>query len=299
MRGEGLIAGLRQARRPPICVAGFPRSGTTWLSTTLAGAPGLRAYHEPFNSVTVPSAADFDFHYAPADHEDPEFDALVAAAFAGRVEGPHVEMNLPPRYRQFRFWPGRTMVKTVFGVLALERIARLSEARHIVITRDPLDVAASWHRLGWDPGPHLASLRAQPRLMADHLSPFERTMEMADDFWTRFGVLWGATHLVLRRSIARNPDWTVLRFRSLCADPVRAYRQLFSWLGLTWTDGLAQQIREATRTTSSNPFRPERVAERQVGKWRRDGLDDCDLDRLRNTLSVFEDALPPDSNAVA
>lgn len=299
MRGEAFLAGLRQARRPPICVAGFPRSGTTWLSATLASAPGLRVYHEPFNPGTVPQAAPFDFHYAPTGQADRAFDTLVRDAFAGRVEGPHVAKHLTSRYRQYGFWPGRTLLKTVFGILALERIAELVGARIVVITRDPLDVAASWHRLEWDPGPHVASLRAQRRLVADHLAPFETLMAAADDFWTWFGVLWGATDLVLRHGIGRNPDWTVLRFGDLCADPVYTYRALFERLHLRWTRDQEARIHAATHTKSRAPFRPERVAERQVGKWRRDGLDGGDVERLRGIVAEFDRAAPPDPVAAA
>jgi len=299
MRGEALVAGLRQARRPPICVAGFPRSGTTWVSATLASAPGLRSCHEPFNPGTVPQATHYDFHYAPAGQIDEGFDALVRDAFAGRVEGPHVDKHLASRYRQFRFWPGRPLLKTVFGILALERIAELGGARLVVVTRDPLDVAASWHRLGWDPAPHVASLRAQRPLMDDHLAPFEALMAAADDFWAQFGALWGATHLVLRRTIVRHPDWTTLRFGNLCAAPVDTYRSLFERLHLRWTRDHEVRIRAATRTESAAPFRPERVAEEEVGKWRRDGLDDGDIARLRRVLAEFERAAPPDPAVAA
>lgn len=299
MRGDGFLAGLVQARRPPICAAGFPRSGTTWLSATLSAAPGLRTYHEPFNPVTVPQASDYDFHYAPARSRDAGFDSLVRDAFAGRVEGPHIDKHLTSRYQASRYWPGRTMLKTVFGVMALERIAALGGARVVVIRRDPLDVAASWHRLGWDPAPHVASIRAQRRLAADHLAPFEHLMAEADDFWTRFGVLWGATDLVLRRTIVRNPQWTVLRFGTLCAKPVDTYRTLFERLQLRWTPDRSVAIREATRTKSDAPFRPQRVAARQVGKWKRDGLDDGDVERLRYVLAEFERAAPPDPAVAA
>jgi hypothetical protein len=285
--------------RSPICTAGFPRSGTTWVSATLAAAPGVRTYHEPFNPQNVPRATAVDFHYATADHAEPSFDALVRDAFAGKVEGPYVEMRLRGPYRRFRHWPGRTHVKTVYAILALERIAALTNARVVVVRRDPLDVAASWHRLGWHPVPHIESLLAQPDLMADLLDPFEPVLRWRHDFWSGFGALWGATDLVLRRTIARNPDWIALRFTSLCADPVGKFEDLFRRLRLRWSLVRAQEIREASQTASTNPFQPTRVASEQVGKWRHEGFDSADLNRLRETLEPFEDAVPDVSTAFA
>lgn len=286
------IIDVRQSLREPICIAGFPRSGTTWLSTTLAAAPGTRTYHEPFNPVTVPRAEKFDFPYAAASHEHVEFDEFVVDAFAGRVEGPHVEMSLARRYRRFPGWPGRMVVKTVFGILALERVSVISGAQVVVIVRNPLDVAASWHRLDWNVERHLESLRTQPQLIDDHLEPFEHLLVGADDFWTQFGALWGASHLVLRRWLARNPDWIIVPFDALCADPVGMYRRLFRRLGLRWSQSQADRVRRTSRTASNKPFRPERVAKRQVGKWRRDGLNPEDVGRLRDVLAVFDDAAP-------
>lgn len=296
---RALVAGLRQSLLPPICTAGFPRSGTTWISATLAAAEGVRTYHEPFNPQTVPRAAAIDFHYASADQAEPSFDALVHDAFAGRVEGPYVEMRIRGPYRRFRRWPGRTQVKTVYSIMALERIAALTGTRVVVVRRDPLDVAASWYRLGWNPGPHIGNLLTQPRLMADHLNPYEPLLRKTRDFWTAFGILWGTTDFVLRRTIVRNPDWIVVSFASLCTDPVGAFELLFRRLGLDWSPAHANQIREASQTASVKPFQPTRVSQRQVGKWRQDDLDPADVKRLRESLALFRDAAPHVSTAFA
>lgn len=278
---------LRQWRREPICVAGFPRSGTTWLGRTLGDAPGVRVYHEPFNPVTVPRSSIADFRYAPTDDADPAFDSLVVDAFAGRVDSPQVRVGLRPRYRRFRRWPARTLVKTVFCLLALERIATLTGARIVVITRHPLDVAASWRRLSWDPDRHLASLRAQPRLVLEHLESFESILCGPHDFWSALGALWGASHFVLRRLVARNPAWTVLGFETLCADPVASFERLYRELGLRWTAERAARVREDTQTPSSRPYGRRRMAAEQVGKWRSDDLDPDDVARFLEVVERF------------
>jgi hypothetical protein len=284
---------LRQWRREPICVAGFPRSGTSWLSRTLGDAAGVRAYHEPFNPVAVPRASIAQFRYAPADDADPEFDRLVLDAFAGRVDSPHVLVRLRPRYRRFRRWPARTLVKTVFGLLALERIAVLTGARIVVIRRAPLDVAASWHRLSWDPERHLARLRAQPRLMAEHLHSFEAMLSGPHDFWSALGALWGASDFVLRRLVDRNPTWTVLDFETLCADPIASYEHLYEELGLRWTAERVARIREDSETSSSRPFELRRIAAEQVEKWRSDGLDPDQVARFVEMVERFRPSVEP------
>lgn len=285
-----LAEDVHQAMRPPICAAGFPRSGTTWLGATLDHARGIRTYHEPFNPGTVPRARIADFRYAGASEEDSEFDTLVRDAFAGRVEGPYVEMRLASRYVRHRWWPGRALVKTVFGVLALERIAALTRARVVVVVRNPMDVAASWHRLDWKVNGHIESLRRQPRLLEDHLGPYEPLLRDDDDWWTTFGTLWGAVHLVLWRLIAAHPEWIHLAFEDLCADPTGTYRALFRDLHLRWTADIERRVRASAETPSSHPYRPTRIASDQVGKWH-EALEPDQVARLTEALRGF-DLLP-------
>jgi hypothetical protein len=286
-----LAGDLAQSLRPPICAAGFPRSGTTWLGAALNYAPGVRTYHEPFNPVTVPDAGPFDHRYAVAARPDPEFDEFCRKAFAGRVEGPHVAASLSRRFRSRLPWPGRTLVKTVFGTLGLERIQEITGARVVLIVRDPRDVAASWHRLGWQTETHLRSLLDQPALMEDHLGPYEGVLRDADDFFSRIGALWGAVHLVVGRLAERNPEWTLLSFEELCADPVARFRRLYADLGLRWTARAERRVRSSSDTASKKPFRPARVSRAQTGKWKNE-LEAGDVARLETVLGRFPVHLP-------
>ena len=77
-------------------VAGFPRSGSTWVATALSLAPGYTYYHEPDNFDAVPEANErFFWLYLTPDEREPAYLSLMARACAGRVTTAHTMWHDP------------------------------------------------------------------------------------------------------------------------------------------------------------------------------------------------------------
>ena len=69
-----------------VIVAGFPRSGTSWLAKSLSFAREFTYYREPDNSDWVPEAEErFRWLYLTGEHDDPAYRRLMTRALAGRV----------------------------------------------------------------------------------------------------------------------------------------------------------------------------------------------------------------------
>jgi hypothetical protein len=69
-----------------VVVAGFPRSGTSWLAKGLSFAPGFTYYREPDNFNFVPGAEErFTNLYLTAEHDDAAYRRLMTRAAAGEV----------------------------------------------------------------------------------------------------------------------------------------------------------------------------------------------------------------------
>ena len=69
-----------------VIVAGFPRSGTSWLAKGLSFAPGFTYYREPDNHDRVAEAEErFAWLYLTADRDDPAYRDLMTRACAGRI----------------------------------------------------------------------------------------------------------------------------------------------------------------------------------------------------------------------
>src|SRR4051812_27533784 len=69
-----------------VIVAGFPRSGTSWLARGLSFAPGFTYYREPDNHNRVAAAEErFAWLYLTADRHEPAYREPMTRACAGRI----------------------------------------------------------------------------------------------------------------------------------------------------------------------------------------------------------------------
>src|SRR5690606_16521298 len=121
-RAFGLVNDVRAQFRPPIFVAGLARSGTSWLAEVLSTAGSLRYVREPFNPRWNPEAESLHLRYLPAGDAEERLDVLLKKVERGRGVVERTNRSYWPRYQRYPRWPGRTLVKDVHTVLALERV---------------------------------------------------------------------------------------------------------------------------------------------------------------------------------
>ena len=228
------------AERRCVIVAGFPRSGTSWLAKCLSFAPGFTYYREPDNFDRVREAERrFINLYLTADHDDPALPPADDPGVRGRGRhrvhhegrpGPLLARFGRPRSSRlgerfpFLFFRKRhVLLKLVFANLNLAWFsANIPHARQLCVLRHPCGQFASWKRLGWEPDP--AALLENPRLVADHLRPFADLIRSAEGFWERAGALWAATVHVIHRQTQADGGRRIVAYEWLCGDPVRGSR---------------------------------------------------------------------------
>jgi hypothetical protein len=145
-RGSHLDVLGDEARSAWIC--GWQRSGSTWVASVLASAPGTRLIYEPANLTgrlfTGELAAQAPLPTGPGDEL-----AAIERALRGRVRGEWVDQLADVHVVR------RRVVKDVRGTGLLGLVA----ARHptvpvVVLLRHPLSIARSVVALGWVPPDH-------------------------------------------------------------------------------------------------------------------------------------------------
>lgn len=284
-----------------VIVAGFPRSGTSWLAKGLSYAPGFTYYREPDNHDRVPQARErFAWLYLTADQDDREYRELITRACAGRIAtaftmredpgpllGPLGAAGLWLGERVpalFRRQPG-VLLKLVFASLNLDWIsARFPAARQLYIVRHPCGQFESWRRLGWEPRP--GRLLENPRLVADHLHPFESVLRRARTFWERAGALWAATTLVVHRQTRPGGSREIVAYEWLCGEPLERFRRLYAGLGLDWTPRAERFLTRSNQEGAGWAYALERVSARQVDGWR-PRLTQGEIDACRRFVEPF------------
>jgi hypothetical protein len=97
-------------QRRCIIVAGFPRSGTSWLAKGLSFAPGFTYYREPDNYEFVPEAEKrFANLYLTAEHDDLAYRRHLTRAAAGEVATSRTMRQDPGPLLRFLGGPGRAL----------------------------------------------------------------------------------------------------------------------------------------------------------------------------------------------
>ncbi len=293
---RALPSDLRAARRPPVFVIGLPRSGTTWVASTLARAEGVRYLHEPFNATHIPAARPFYMRYLRAADPAPAFERYSRAAFAGRADynghhGAKADHALQRRW----WWPSRALVKDVHACLALDWISHHIGPQIVIVLRHPCATAASWARLreraptDWNwrsMDPHLGTLLSQPALLDDHLAPFQEVLESAETYFEKLGAFWGASNYVMLRQQEQHPEWLVVQHEALCLEPEEAFRELFGILGLEWSREAQQRLEHDTTATSNRPYVLKRVSKEEPDKWRTE-LNQAEADEVLRFARPF------------
>lgn len=89
--------------------------------------------------------------------------------------------------------------------------------------------------------------------MQDHLEGFRDVLNKArNDKWLTRGAIWGAIHSVFARQLASNPDWRLLRYENLCANPTGQFETLAEEFGLELNLSTRQKIEALSATDSTD-----------------------------------------------
>ncbi len=271
------------SNRRCVIVAGFPRSGTSWLAKCLSFAPGFTYYREPDNFSFVPGAEErFAYLYLTGEHDDPAYRRLLTRAAAGKVATARTMRQDPgpllkyfgargravgERYPFLFFRKRHVLMKLVYANLNLAWLhANLPHAQQVCVLRHPCGQFDSWKRLGWEPKPE--RLLDNDRLVADHLGPFAELIRAATGYWERAGALWAATVYVMHRQTAADSGRIILPYEWLCGDPAERFQQLYRRLDLTWSRKAERFLRDSDREDDQHTYSLTRPAARQIDKWR-------------------------------
>ena len=193
----------------------------------------------------------------------------LALAAARRLAVPH---SIAPA-------DGAVVVKTVYGPLAAEWVADVCALDSVlVVFRNPFNVVSSWLSLGW-----LDSAGREP---VAALAPAAR-----DELSARFGppphsrvgrAAWlvGVMSCVLDDT-ARRLGWQRVVHEELCADPVAAFQEVATRLGLGWSQRGDDLLAADNRAGSG--YELTRVAVELPDAWR-SRLGDEEVDEITRAV---------------
>jgi hypothetical protein len=136
---------LRKTERPTLIIAGYTRSGTTYLAYLLSGILKSRCIHEPLHPEFSPPVSFFHEREAKSVIQDSaKHLAALQAVFRAEYRG--VRRDIGPR----AIYSGRRIIKLVRANFYLDLIAELlPDVPILFLIRNPLACIASRSNKEW------------------------------------------------------------------------------------------------------------------------------------------------------
>lgn len=271
-----------------ILVTGCPRSGTTWVGSTLAASPKAVYIYEPFNTdaprnlgirqrflhLTARNADHYHHLIRPliglADLRQRVL-RCARGAFDVRSSGPALPDFIA--WRSLLRSPGkflradRVCLKDPLAFFAAEWLAETFGTKVVVVLRHPAGVISSYLRLGW--GAEVDGMLAQPSLRSRFLGPLMQAVEdyerrQADPLQAHI-LQWNIfAHAALQLKEA-HPDWLFVRHEELCRRPQEQFQAICAYAGIPWTGSLERKIElDSTERNEVDPMPPRQHALRRA-----------------------------------
>lgn len=310
---------MTKAKRRPIVITGCPRSGTTWVGTTVGDSDEVLYLYEPFNDhaphhVRLPER----YIYVP-EHAEKEALGGVAGLLrlgslrgrlrlAGRAArlGSGFRRELPATLALRELWrfprsfarARRACIKDPLAFFAAEWLALQHDAQVVVTVRHPAGMVSSYIKLDWPC--EVESLLRQPGLRAEFTAPLsaeiERFRTQPEDRLGGLILQWKIFAQAAVELHRRHPEWLFVSHEALCESPVAYFRKIFDYLNLNFSDRIERKILADTTAKDVDPLQHQQHALQRdsralAGAWQR-RLDAEAIDRIeRETGDLWQQLL--------
>ena len=279
---------VRPLRSRPIMLLAHDRSGSTWVGHTLGMARDAIYLHEPINPSASLIGNGWLYNvYIEKDAEASEHRRIFDKACQGygvrKLSNKEISVRL--------FGRPHVIIKETGGMMNGEWFARTYKARILVLARHPAPLILSNIRLNprnadnW-----LGRILSQQKIREEHLEGVAANLDdyTKADVVTKFAVIYAIRYRVALNQLARNPDWLLVKYETLCEAPVTRFEALYQQLGLDFTDEIGFSIERDCSTDGSNAFfGTRRISRSNLTKW----FAQCgeeDRARIRRVLETFQ-----------
>jgi hypothetical protein len=239
------------------------------------------------SDLALAESKDIATHFDPAD--PPRlYKSFADRAFCGLpifppwlvVKKPNQWSLLERRYR-------RLVIKEV-KPLACGWLLKRYNPRVIFIVRHPVAVALSYLNLGWaDINIEKAPLAGRA-LINTSLGRWQQHLKSISDFWEQHGIMQGALLRNIFDSLINYPDYRIVLYEELCADPIRIFPDLFNFAGLKWDREIENLIMErSSGGDRQNPYSTSRDSRSMVNAWK-GKVSNEEVNRLQAAYREFD-----------
>jgi len=250
---SGLVARSVNPVRPPVLVISLPRSGSSWVGSTLGRSPSALYLREPISQPYLLRhqrrgvVFSLDPQNLPDGYRDWGDRAFAGIpAFTGNV------VQRPRDWRLSQRRNRRVVVKEV-NPLALSWLLERYRPRVIYLMRHPAAVASSFARLGWMNEDIRENEERRFSAARMGLKPDPSPVAFASA-WAEHADLQARIMKIALEALRSYGEKTIVEYETICAAPADTFRSLYDFCGLDWSDEVARTIEAQTGIDDHNRF---------------------------------------------
>ena len=302
-----------KACRPRV-IAGFGRSGTTWVQDVMATTNSLRTVFEPLHPDVIPDAKRYAHSFREAGDDDSELRDFLWQYFGGRFHSLWADYRVRPdllvppldergqwhryrratrrvlrasknfsRYRGQRQYENR-IVKLVRANMILSWLKSTFDARIVFLIRHPAAVVLSQLKSPaiWKPQSRISRYRSDPRLLDKLNVDTQRLIFSELNELEAITLSWCIENdLALRQ--ANEQDICVVYYEQLLERGMPEWRRILNALELRIVPD-SDLISRPSQQTSGEQASDRRLVS-QYASWM-DRIDDQSAFRIQEVLDV-------------
>lgn len=265
----------------PLLLCGMGRSGTTWAGDVINYDETYRVLFEPFWSKEIVLAKDFPFpQYISQNDKNTEREIKAKKIIAGKVSGKWVDRD------NDRFFYSKRLIKDIRCNLMLGWLKKISGGSKIILAiRHPMQVAASWIKLGWKAA-EFEKVSNQPDLLRDYpeLKEFKQKIKPTTQL-DKIIFLWALYHYIPQKQLA-SKDVYVLFYENVLLDFENELERLFEYLQCDYE---IEKVRLVAAKASSTNFQQRKIGNDKyhlINSWK-DKFSVTEVTRCNDILNVF------------
>lgn len=248
-----LIAHALKPSKPPTLIVSIPRSGSSWVGSTLGRSPAALYLREPISQPYLlrHKRRGVVFRIDP-DALPTGYRASARAAFAGLPSFSGNVVKFPAQWRLGGRRDRHVLVKEV-NPFAVTWLIREFRPRIIYLIRHPAAVASSFARLGWM---NAESPEGEERRFSAARIGLARPGpgEAYPSAWAEHAALQAMIMKETLAALAGYDAHMVVQYEELCADPHEGFRRLYDFAGFPWDEDITALIDAQTNVEEHNRY---------------------------------------------
>ena len=265
------LAQIIKPKQPPVLILSMPRSGSSWVGEILGLAQNSIFLFEPFSKSLLKHYGIKNVCFEVEPENLPEtYETTRNRVVNAMPLFPKEIIRCPNQWLLSKRKSKRLIIKEVNPYM-LSWLTQTCHFRVIYLVRHPASVASSFERLGWHKSKF--ELSVSEKTLRRELPDYKR---YCNSYLSEQGAIQAFSLIKTLAVLKEYKDFMLIKYEDLCGNPLKLYKELYDFAGLTWSNTTEELILKRTEPDEINAFEysTARNSQYEMTKWKQELSED-------------------------